>query len=527
LSRGDSLAAVITSYSGACENNSAIRAKGIDMLEQNKFRYHRGAGRAVGAPCLKGKFGRMFPFLRPLVPPENYLIELGRVMRDDSSGFDDSGGNNVAAPAGYTYLGQFITHDITFDPTALQGALTDPSSLMNFRTPCLDLDSVYGSGPAADPYLYQRRDRDLFLIGRTSEKRGPVNESIPPSLPFDLLRAANGYAIIGDPRNDENIIIAQLHLLFLRFHNKVVEDLRNGTIPRKSLSRPIFEEARELVTWHYQWIVLNEFLPLFLDHHQLAEALGRRCFYNPVDGLFIPVEFSAAANRFGHSMVRNAYDYNRVFRFPKNGVQPPGTVLARLNLLFRFTGASGPGDTVPIPSEWIIDWRRFFPLDRNVQVISSRLINPFISNFFHEIPPPPPPPFNSIVIRNLLRGRSFGLPSGQSVALHMGFHPLSESDIASGPDGEVAARRGFHIESPLWYYVLKEAEIQGKGERLGQVGSRIVAEVLIGLLENDINSYVVRNPNWTPILPSKVPGDFTMVDLINYVGNPNPIGGAP
>lgn len=520
----DSLAAVNTSPAGAYENNLSMEVKRTDMPEPNTFRYYRGDSRAVSPPGLNGRFGRMFPFLRPLVPSQNSLIELGRVMKDESKGFDDPEGDNVDAPAGYTYLGQFITHDITFDPTTLQDAVTDPSALINLRTPCLDLDSVYKAGPAADPYLYQRQDRDLFLIGETSEKRGPVNESILPSLPFDLPRAANGYAIIGDPRNDENLIIAQLHLLFLRFHNKVVEDLRKGTIPRKSTSRSIFEEAKELVTWHYQRIVLDDFLPLFLDRDQLKAALKKRCFYKPGDTPFIPVEFSAAANRFGHSMVRNAYDYNRVFRFPKNGVQPGYTVVARLDLLFRFTGSSGPGNAVPIPSEWIIDWRRFFLLDDRVKVVSGRRINPFVSDFFHKIPPPPPPPFNSIVTRTLLRGRSLGLPSGQSVALYMGFTPLSENEIAGGPDGKVAAKYGFHIESPLWYYVLKEAEIQGKGQRLGEVGSRIVSEVLIGLLENDSSSYLVRNPNWKPTLPSKVPGEFTMADLINYVGEPNPIG---
>ena len=106
----------------------------------------------------------------------------------------------------------------------------------------------------------------------------------------------------------------------------------------------------------------------------------------------------------------------------------------------------------------------------------------------------------------------------------MKFRPLSEFEISQGPDGEVAAKHRFHIESPLWYYILKEAEIQGKGKRLGQVGSWIVAEVFVGLLEGDSSSFLVQNRDWKPTLPSQRPGTFTMAGLLNFVGDINPIG---
>jgi heme peroxidase len=463
-----------------------------------------------------GKFGRLFPRLRPLVPSTESLTELGAAMLDATP--DDPAGDNSEVPAGYTYLGQFIDHDITFDPTSLQEKLVDPSSLRNFRTPMLDLDSLYGSGPADQPYLYQRADRDLFEIGKTSAKAPVGDPTVPTELPFDLPRAVNGFATLGDPRNDENLIVAQLHLAFLRFHNKVVTDIRAGKIQQESpLRKKPFEEARDLVIWHYQWIVLNDFLPRILDNEQLDLALEKRRSYKYDIDPFIPVEFSAAAYRFGHSMVRQSYDYNRVFTS-----RPGGRIPATLSLLFRFTGLSGSGEDVPIPSDWIIDWRRFFEVSDTITVGLSRQINPLLVGFLQDLPNTPAP--TSLAVRNLLRGRSLGLPPGQSVARYMGFTPLSPEELAQGPDGQVAAKHGFHIESPLWFYILKEAEIQGKGKHLGQVGSRIVAEVFVGMLEADSSSFLARNPNWKPILPARVSGTFTMADLLTYVGDVNPIG---
>jgi Animal haem peroxidase len=468
-----------------------------------------------------GKFGRMFPELRPLVPPVEALDELGQAMVESTT--DDAAGDNKDVPAGFTYLGQFIDHDITFDPSSLQEILVDPLALRNFRTPMLDLDSLYGSGPASQPYLYQRADKDLFLIGKTNINPGGGDSTVPTELPNDLPRGAEGFAITGDPRNDENLIVAQLHLAFLKFHNKIVEGIRNGTIQQESpIRKTPFEEARDLVIWHYQWIVLNDFLRRILDNAQLDSVLknGRRFYqFTHHQGPFIPVEFSAAAYRFGHSMVRAVYDYNRVFTPLPGGVTP-----ATLQLIFRFTGLSGSGANVPIPSDWIIDWRRFVEAGSGVQVGFSRAINPFLSPPLHNLPGVPPP--NSLAVRNLRRGRSLGLPPGQSVARFMGFKPLTPKEVAQGPDGVIAAKHKLHIESPLWYYILKEAEIQGKGKRLGQVGSRMVAEVFIGLLQADSSSFLARKPDWKPVLPAKKAGTFTLADLIEFVGDINPIGDA-
>lgn len=510
-----------------------LQMKGKSVMDQPMpplFRMH-GAGprseilQPVGATARTGKFGRMFPSLQPLEPPEESLRQLAAAMVDANPNSRD--GDNPDVPAGYTYLGQFIDHDITFDTTSLQETRIDPLAVVNFRSPMLDLDCVYGAGPVAQPYLYQRATPTnpgagfLFEIGRT--QRGGGDPSIDPDKPNDLPRGPNKFALIGDPRNDENLIVQQLHLAFLKFHNKVVAGMHDGTIPRDSpLRKSVFEEARDLVIWHYQWIVLNDFLPRLIDKKVLKDVRNNgRDFYRfeDHDHPYLPVEFSGAAYRLGHSMVREEYDYNRVFSLPPQGGLPSGS----LRLLFNFTGLSGDGNAVPTPSDWIIDWRRFFDLgDREPGL--SRKLDPFTAPMLANIPAVPKP--FSLPERNLIRGLRLRLPPGQSIARFMGLTPLAPNEVASGPDGAVAKEHNLHVESPLWYYVLKEAQIQGNGRHLGEVGSRILAEVFVGLLEADSSSFLVRRPTWTPTL-GKTEGVFGMADLIQFVGDVNPIGDAP
>jgi hypothetical protein len=485
----------------------------------------------LGQTAPTGKFGRMCPRLAPLMAPTEALEELGAAMfeSDPGSDPDDPAGDNIDIPAGYTYLGQFIDHDITFDPTALQEVVVDPLALHNFRTPALDLDCLYGAGPAVQPYLYERAvapdPADRFQIGTTSGDPGGGDPSVPPSQPFDLPRAPNGFALIGDPRNDENLIVGQLHLAFLRFHNKVLAGIKDGSIPQESpIRKTPFQEARDLVIWHYQWIVLHDFLARVLDADVLRGVLerGSSVFKDwvPVQEPFMPVEFSAAAYRFGHSMVRAVYDYNRVFTF-----RPGGRLPATLQLLFVFSGHSGPGGSVPIPSDWIIDWRRFFQVGAGADANPSRSINPLLAHPLSTLPGVTDQP--SLAVRNLLRGQSVGLPPAQSITRFLEYEALSPDEIASsGKDGEIAAKHNLHIETPLWYYVLKEAQLKTGGRRLGRLGSRILAEVFVGLLECDSSSFLVRKPGWKPTLPGKTPQEFTMADVLEFAGDLNPIGDA-
>ena len=487
-----------------------------------------------------GKFGRMFPKLEPLVIDDDPLFELATTMKDAAP--TDVAGDNPDIPGGFTYLGQFVDHDITLDLTPLDQQTADPLATQNFRTPALDLDSLYGPGPALAPFMYQRdlrgRQTPKLLIGKATESFDPDGGNLG-ELPNDLPRNTVGRALIGDERNDENLLVAQTHLAFLKFHNAIVDWL-GQTRPGLD-GGETFEEARRLAQWHYQWIVLYDLVER-LTEKGLIDTIrerGRR-FYRFKTRPYIPAEFGAAAYRLGHSMVRETYDHNRVFR---DGGVAPGS----LGLLFTFTGKSGAiigdlaaqadpadfpnapgGAQAHLPSNWVIDWRRFYdfgtPPEPNFKVNQTRRLDPFVVPALHSLPGEQGR-HAQLAFRNLKRGVQVLLPSGQDIARAMGADLLSPSDIAnSGDDGAAAAAHGMHKASPLWYYILKEASVMHVGRRLGPVGSTIIAETFLGLVHGDHESFMWLRSNWKPELPSANPGEFTMVDLLNFVGDVNPVG---
>ncbi len=476
-----------------------------------------------------GKFGRMFPQLDPLAVGDDALFALAEAMKDDPG--DDDAGDNPNIPAGFTYLGQFIDHDITLDTTPLAMQATDPLAVMNFRTPSLDLDSVYGQGPGVAPHLYQRDPANGFkvtpklLIGAAAASPDFAGGTVAAG-PHDLPRNSIGRALIGDERNDENLAVAQTHLAMLKFHNAVVDMLVADGADLHSAD--MFVKARRIVTWHYQWIALYDWVER-LTEPGLVDRIrhdGRK-YYRFKSRPYMPVEFSAAAYRLGHSMVREVYGFNRVF--------PTGA--ATLGLLFNFTGKSGnivgdlapdgatpPGPIADLPSNWAIDWNRFYDFpagaaDRNL----TRRLDPRIVPALHTLPGEGGRTAN-LAFRNLKRGVQLGLPSGQDVARHMGVPVLSIADLSTGPDGAAAAAHGLNVYTPLWYYILKEAEVVHGGERLGPVGSTIIAETFLGLVHGDHDSFLWQEANWKPTLPGATPGKFTMVDLLNFVGDLNPVG---
>jgi hypothetical protein len=459
-----------------------------------------------------GKFGWMFPKLPGLPASDQALAELGAAMLDSSPASTE--GDNPNVQAGFTYLGQFIDHDITLDTTTPSEVLNDPGSVRNFRTPLLELDCLYGQGPVAQPYLYERAEHPAkFVLGTMT--KGIGDPTIPIDLQNDLQRTDAGFALIGDPRNDENLIVAQLHVAFLKFHNKVVDLRIAAGVP----SSAVFEDARRVVTWHYQWLVLHDFLAKLVDVNVLHSVLkdGPRHYKPKGPDAYMPMEFSVAAYRLGHSMVRQVYNYNRVFR-------PGGVAAGTLELLFRFTGLSGTD--VPVPSDWIIDWRRFFDFGPQAPrggfgLNLSRTLDPYIAAELHKLP------FGGgdLAVRNLLRGRNRLLPSGQAVAGVLGVPALTPAELATGPEAEVVKKHGFDKQAPLWYYILKEASVQHGGAHLGQVGSHLLCEVFVGLLKFDPNSFLAKQPGWKPTLEDvAIPGQFTMVDLLRLADVVNPIG---
>lgn len=523
-------------------------APGPTMREQavNKFRTSHGHAtremtraslRALSGHGDPGKFGRMFPALDPLVVGDDALADLAAAMKDPDPA--STTGDNPAIPAGYTYLGQFIDHDITLDLTPLDEQEVDPLATQNFRSPALDLDSLYGPGPALAPFMFQRglqgRMLPKFLIGRATASFDPNGGQVS-DLPNDLPRTSHGRAVIGDERNDENLLVGQTHLAFLKFHNAVIDWLATEKPALSDVER--YDEARRIVTWHYQWIALFDFVERLTEPGLVNEIKnqGRR-FYRFKRRPYMPVEFAAAAYRLGHSMVRENYSHNRIFR-------PGGTADATLGLLFFFTGKSGAiigelaatasaGDFPPLgpqaalPSNWVIDWRRFYdlttPAGGDFALNATRRLDPFLVPALHTLPGENGR-FAMLPFRNLRRGVILELPSGQDVAKAMGIVPLAPADIDTGPDGAAASAHGLHVRTPLWYYILKEAEVLHQGKRLGPVGSTIIAETFLGLVHGDHKSFLWQRSNWKPELPRADDATFTMMDMLTFVNEINPVG---
>lgn len=475
----------------------------------------RGLMSTSQSQFFQGRFGRMFRSLHAArfgsTDPENVtnLEKLGTAMSADfdepKDGKDDE---ESGIPALYTYFSQFIDHDITFDPASSLQRRNDPGALVDFRTPAFDLDNVYGRGPDDQPYMYDGSGR--FLRG-TPIAGGDPNAKDLPRNSADPQRA-----LIGDPRNDENTIVSQLQGLFLRFHNRLVRE--NPTLP--------FEEIQKLLRFHYQYVVLYDFLPRIIDgsvldslktgHHFDQHKLK---FFHWKHDPFMPVEFSVAAYRLGHSMVRPGYRLNNNVLLPIFPIPP------RVKPGFP-EGLTGFRAMNPA---WGIDWGRFIDIDireydgsdaikaKRLQLayrIDTSVVNP-LSN----LPPSVASNPSSLPARNLLRGWQMGLPSGQSVARAMNVRPLADKDILIGQAVDspaitktiVDVDRVFANNCPLWTYILAEA-IQHKQSvkipvtgnvsintpKLGPVGGRIVAEVFVGLMFGDSHSMLSLDPNWHP-----------------------------
>jgi hypothetical protein len=452
----------------------------------------------------EGRFGRMFRNLPIPRPPREALIALGNAMPEENR--PAATADNPRIPAAYTYLGQFIDHDITFDPVSKLQRLNDPDALVTFRTPRYDLDSLYGRGPADTPFLYEWLNptfRGVKLLAGRNPQRDPVDgEDLDRQ---DLPRNEQGRALIGDPRNDENIIVGQFHLAFIKFHDRVVDRVKED----KGLTgAELFEEARRLVTWHYQWVVVHDFLRRVAGDAIVNDVLtnGRK-FFEWEDQPFMPVEFSGAAYRFGHSMIRPAYDLNEVV----TGVP----IFSRKD---RPANREHLGGFRRLPSFWTIDWSHFVKIDRT-RPQPSRKINIRLARPLMKLPASVNEGRNPLAVLNLRRGKALQLPSGQSVAQHMGETPLTAAELeVSRLRGLKAAHRAvLEQDTPLWFYVLKEAEVRANAERLGPVGGRIVAEVLIGLLDGDPSSFLRVEPNWKPAgIPAKTAGEFTLADLLTF-----------
>lgn len=424
------------------------------------------AQRPVDAPTSPTMYGRLFPDLRSFNAEQELLFALGRAggLCDCGDEADEPGSLGSVA-AGWPFFGQFVAHDITADRSPPQPH-ADPSQLRNARSPRLNLEGLYGDGPVGHPFLFQRDDPAKLLTAPSGR---------------DVLRNTEGTAIIGDPRNDSHVVMSQMHLAFVHAHNAFADRARAAGEPEAQL---FATAARELV-WHYQTVVLQEFLPSLIGA-ELTDLImrGDRRYYRPREQPFIPLEFADAAYRYGHSQIRHRYQLSSA------GVEVP--IFPNL-LGFR-----------PVAPEHQIEWSRLFDADdappaSRAKKIDGRLVGALIALPVALTGTTEVEEFHSLAVRDLERGQGVGLPSGEAVAERMGEKPLSREEVGT-------SHAGGSGETPLWYYILREADVRGAGDRLGPVGGRIVGEVLIGLLDLDPTSVRHAPKSWKALA--------TLIDLL-------------
>ncbi len=445
-----------------------------------------------------------------------------------------SGGGSGSIPAGFTYLGQFVDHDLTFDKTSVMlGEHKSPATMLQGRSPSLDLDSLYGAGPLdAESAKFYRPDGRRLNIGKTVAADGdPVLNG------FDLPRGAGTTikakrkAIIPDFRNDENLAVAQTHTAFIRFHNRIVDTLPTSVQPNQR-----FATARALAIKHYQWMIRQDFLPRICAAGVLNDVFnnGRKVFevgVNPTDVPTMPIEFSIAAYRLGHSMIRAAYNWNKRF---DDGA-------GFLEYLFIFSETGGDlGGELRLASNWVADFRRLYDFAEagraNLVVpankfnramrIDTRLSDPLKhmpTGAFGGSPAPTTDPVDNLAFRNLTRAKMTRLATGQQMVSFLNSKgvsvtALTKAQIKNGKNGAQldaltpAQRDAVATNTPLWFYILREAELNGG--KLKGVGARIVAETFHRAMEGSEHS-ILRDPTWHPTLGPDA-ATFRMVDLLLF-----------
>jgi hypothetical protein len=418
-----------------------------------------------------GRYRRLFDSLPALDAEDEALHALGApggICDDDSDATTDG-----QMAAGWPFFGQFIAHDITADRSPL-GHHADPDRVKNFRTPRANLEGIYAAGPTGSPYLFQKDDPAKLLLGEGGH---------------DVPRNHEGIALVGDQRNDTHLFMNQMQVGFIKTHNLIVDRLREDAVEEAE----VFEDARRATTWHYQWVILREFLPQLIGPDLVDEPLdGGATVFIPGDDPFIPFEFADAAYRYGHSQVRDSYRVNRGF-----GPVPV------------FPDLIGFG---AVPVDHAIDWSLQFDVPGRDPAQRSKKIDGKLPRTLISLPrqisgEDEGSAFSSLANRDLQRGQAVGLPSGEAVARELGVEPITEDEIG-------LAAVGWKQETPLWLYVLKEAEVLEDGDRLGPVGGRIVGEVLVGIIDADPESFRSVDRSWLPTLPSHDPDRFGIADIL-------------
>ena len=411
------------------------------------------------------QMGSSFLLFRNLPPAEHLdqdLVNMADVMAARLPGTSD-------IPAGYTYFGQMVAHDMS--------RLSDSQFAPRPASPSLDLDSLYGDG-FYDPRVFLDRTTGKFGIGKT----------YPKGASEDLPRDGCGIPRIPDLRNDDNLLLGQMHLAWMNIHNDFCDKVRY--LP----AQDAFESARKNTIILFQYLVLNDFLNQIChpDVYQyivkednaflLSSLVGQRAA--------IPLEVALAGFRFGHSMVRSNYALS--------------TGSFSLSKILAHTGSRGLAGLPRLSDDAAVDWRLFFNTGRKSALNKAKFISPSVSHHLAHLDAIADP----LALRNLRRGLSMGLPSGQAVATEVRRLMLEQNpelgekinvfESADFADGKYFEPRDKKVEMkllkkrtmkdniPLWYYLLAEDWLDNpnqsdRGNQLGMVGSLLVAETLVSV----------------------------------------------
>ncbi len=417
------------------------------------------------------------------------LFQLAKGMKDDGTTLQP-GGSRFAISAGYTYFGQFLDHDLTHDRSSASDAWSlEPEEILNEQSCRLDLSHLYGRGP------WDRIDRRLYTgirlrVGAVCVPRKRM--FAPQRRSFDVAVGPDG-PLVADKRACENVILRQLTAVFCRLHNLAVDQFSSDYSDDKEL----FERARLQTTWQFQRLVWEDYLPRVLSPGVYAKVFRRRQPSIDWKVFSIPVEFSVAAMRFGHSMVRERY------------------FLSERDFCLRDLLKHGQQAT-SLDATLEIDWGRFVQNASATapSAVTAQPIDTGITEALHHIPLATIQLFNSadfslvplhkvftesgglpLPFLSLLRAAGLRLPSGQTVAEAFGEPVLDDTELASLPNGHQVASAGAVLleKTPLFYYILRESEIRCNGNRLGPTGSHLVAETIYGSLLHDPNS-ILNHP---------------------------------
>lgn len=465
------------------------------------------------------RFGRMLPHLPALYTDPQSLAAVGAQNGPMKS--SGAAQKTASVSVGHIFFGQFVDHDLTLDLTSSFARLDRPESTINFRTPVLDLDCIFGDGPDGSPYLYWNGQTGTNKVyNGVKLLTGADQLGATPLMQQDLARSAHGRAVIGDPRNDENRIISQLQLAMIRFCNKVAEHIHAD----RGLSEgDLYAETRRIATWHYQWTIVNDFLKAIVGKPLVENILGcgrkiyrpENCQFGPTYGAdaYIPVEFSVAAYRFGHSMIPQRIQ-----------------IQAGKPALEVFGATLGFGFSPLADLDAVVHWPQVLDLS-DATVDRADKLDSKLAKDLLDLPFVPADGVKSLVTRNLLRGQAFRLPSGEKIA-EACERPQAEIDQVANKAKALAAgatpAADLSSGTPLWLYVLVEGGEIGretnagsfdKGEGLGPVGGRIVAETLIGILELDQASYLGSDRSWSPKTAADELGPnglFSLLDILTF-----------